>query len=327
MQLSSARQRRLLSRLPALRDLRYEVGLISRAVAVLDSLPEDAFCTASLYRLTLKNNLPSFPFAAPPSFRQLTELAVGDTMMEADRQPLLAGCPKLLVLNCNVRGSCQAVLIAARCCPYLLDLTVSVNGEGRQAGNAALAEAEPDVSGHFLPELMALRLSMYHQLDLRPSFGVSSLLRRFRVSPLAQLQRVVLNRLGLTAQHVLSLAHLPRLSYFCVSEVSATAEVDEARRRMRKQLFITRSMDGSQHVPHALNMAQREDCEGGLAELQPPPLGPHQHEEMRQRVLERVEADHYDSSNLLAGRRGVPRDTVRSVFFAELRSVIAATAP
>ena len=329
--------RQLFFRLPALRDLRYEIGLISRAVALPSSLPEDASggCSASLYRLTLKDNLPRFPFAASPSFPQLTELVVDDTTTEADLELLVAGCPQLLVLDCTVWRSWQIVLVAARCCPRLLDLTVVVRDgddeeqasdaeDERQVGDAEFTEAEPSFSRRFLPELMVLRLSV----DGGFSFSAALLFRHFTASPPAQLQRVVLDGTGLTAEQLVSLAQLPRLFYLDARHAGAfTAEVEEAWTRMRQQLSSRRSEDDSERDPRKIAVEERENCEGGVAELQPPPLGPHQQKEMRQRVLKKVEASHHDdSTNLLASVEGVHHDTVRAVFFAELRSVIAAGA-
>ena len=55
-----------------------------------------------------------------------------------------------------------------------------------------------------------------------------------------------------------------------------------------------------------------------------PPLGPHQQEKMRQRLFDEAKAVRREESDLLARVAGVDDATVRSVFFAELRSVLTA---
>jgi hypothetical protein len=68
-------------------------------------------------------------------------------------------------------------------------------------------------------------------------------------------------------------------------------------------------------------IGNREDCESSVDN--PQPLGPHQQQEMRQRVLEAAKTsweEEYD--NVLECEEGVDQETVRSVFFAELRSVL-----
>jgi hypothetical protein len=61
-------------------------------------------------------------------------------------------------------------------------------------------------------------------------------------------------------------------------------------------------------------------CEGTVE----PPLGPHQRQEMRQRVLkdEARPPPQAQNKNVLLSAEGVDRDTARVAFFAELRSVL-----
>ena len=326
--------RLLLSRLTTLQELYCDIGMLSGAVALPDSLPGNTTggCSASLYRLNVRGlRLLPFPCHASLSFPQLTELSVDLPLKNAELELLLSGCPQLLVLSCTVWHSWHIVLIAARCCPRLLNLTVSVRCDEAQAGDAAFTEAEPDISGRFLPELIALRLTVnadsFADIEFAlPISCVTPVLLNFTASPHAQLQSLALDGPGLTAEHVLSLADLPRLSYLDASDDGASPLTSEAARRTRQWLSSRGPEDDSQRDQHVLSMARRENCEGGLAELQYPPLGPHQVQEMRQRVLGWVEADHYTCSNLLASKRGVPRDTVRALFFAELRSVMAVRA-
>ena len=143
--------------------------MLSGVVALPGSLPGDTTsgCSGSLYRLTLQGLSP-FPFPASPSFPQLTELTLDLPLKDAELALLLSGCPQLLVLSCTVWQSWQAVLLAARCCPRLLDLAVFLTGNEEQAGDAAFTEGVPDIGGRFLPELIALRLSASRQAG--PSF-------------------------------------------------------------------------------------------------------------------------------------------------------------
>jgi hypothetical protein len=58
-----------------------------------------------------------------------------------------------------------------------------------------------------------------------------------------------------------------------------------------------------------------------------PPLGPHQQQEMRQRVIQEAAASCWrQSENLVATVQGLDRDSARALFFAELRSLLTATA-
>jgi hypothetical protein len=56
------------------------------------------------------------------------------------------------------------------------------------------------------------------------------------------------------------------------------------------------------------------------------PLGPHQQQEMRQRVLKAQEQLSGKISTRYTGEAGVDDDTVRATFFAELCSVLTTTA-
>ena len=313
--------RRLLSRLPAVRDLHCDVGLISRALALPSSLREDASsgCCESLRRLTLSRNLSLFPFTAPPSFSQLTELVFEDFMMEANLEPLLAGCPQLLVLDCTVCPRWQVVLTAARCCPRLLDLTVRTTLHDSKADDAAV---EPDVSIAFLPDLLALSLFESGKTEHRPPCNFS-VLRHFTSQPHPELRFVNLEGHGLTADDVLSLACLPQLCHLRARHdwQSHIAEVDEARRRAGQQLR-SRDAVGQPHRAQSLSSA-RANCEADEWE---PPLGPHQRPEMRQRVLTKV-ANRRMRKNCLAAAEGVDWRRARAAFFAELQTCLQRTRP
>ena len=329
--------RLLLSRFPALRKLHCDIGVLSGAVALPDSLTGDTTsgCSASLYRLVVVDRVrPSpFPFNAPQSFPQLTELTLDLPLKDAELELLLSGCPQLLVLSCTVWQSWQAVLLAARCCPRLLDLAVLLRysdeeerdgdeDDEQQAGETAFTEAVPGIGGLFLPELISFRLSAADKPD-QPSFGLTALLRLLTAPPHAQLQRVALIDTGLTAEQLLSLACLPRLSHLHAGSHRGIAQADEARRRSHPQL--NRGPAGWADMDRHWPSARREDCEGGVGEARQL-LGPHQQLQMRERVQTEIAEQHmYD--NLLDSEPGVPQATTRAVFFAELRSAIAAAAP
>ena len=311
--------RLLLSRLPGLRRLCCEPEMAS-ALAVPDSTPGDGFC-GSLYSLTLcaddpRSRFAFTPFTPPPSFSLLTELMNHLPMPNAELELLLSGCPQLLRLHCTTSEGWEAVLVAARCCGGLLDLSVRVEAEQQLQARDAPVAAPQVVASPFLPQIIILSLS-----DGKPprrSRCEFSFLRHFTAVSHAQLRHVRLTGSGLTAQHVLSLACLPRLSYLSASSDrdGDIAEVEEARRRTQ-QLLLSRSVAGGAdrdaHRPTVLSRA----WEGSEDEA---PLGPHQQQEMRRRVL--VEAADWPSSdNLLASVEGVDAETARAVFFAELRSV------
>ena len=245
-------------------------------------------------------------------------------MEQAGLELLLSACPQLLRLRCAVWQSWQAVHIAARCCPRLLDLTVKLDSEEDQPDrDAAFSAPEPVVGSPFLPQLLSLKLE--GQPRAEPSPNYFSVLRRFTIPPHAQLQHVCLSGFGLTAQHLLPLAALPRLSFLSAMDYSAphgtVAELEEARRRILQQLQSTDaagSADRNSHRP----MARREGKEDSMRRQ---PLGPHQQQEIRERVLGEVAAFRPEK-NLLADVQGAGEGTVRAVFFAELQSVLAGTA-
>ena len=294
-----ASARLLLSRLPTLRRLSCDAAMASGVISLPDSLSSDgaSSCCASLYSLIVRIGRPSRCFfSATLSFPLLTELAAGWTMTDAQLELLLSGCPQLLVLGCTVWSSCwRAVLIAARCCPRLLRLAAAVDDDptdpAQRASNEALAAAtataELNISGPFLPELV--KLSLYDGTKPRPQPELS-LFRHFTTSPRPELRYVELVGVGLTAQHVLSLACQSGLSYLHVEgrigmEDSGIAEVSEARRRAVQQLpsrGTAASADCRARSPTAL----RGTCERGMEE---PPLGPHQLQEMKLRVLREAE--------------------------------------
>jgi hypothetical protein len=218
--------------------------------------------------------------------------------------------------------SWSVLLVAARCCTGLLRLTVHTHNEHGHARRAAFA-APPVLASPLLPELIALTLHGDNPPVLA-GFDDFSVLRHFTAPPHAQLRHVDLQGHGLSAQHVLSLASLPRLSRLEAYSLSRNAEVEEAHRRTR---LLTRgaaaTADRDVHSPTAC----REDWEGERGWSS---LGPHQRQEMRQRVIDETMVsqtrglswDH----DLLACAEGMDADTVRAVFFGELRSVLEAAA-
>ena len=159
-----------------------------------------------------------------------------------------------------------------------------------------------------------------------PVDGITALLRHFTAPPHAELQRVALVGFDLTAEQVLSLAPLPRLRYLDASEQGAAPEVDWASSAVARRLFTTDAMDNEWDRRESITESERENCEDAVAES-PPPLSPHQREEMRQRVLAKVHLVYHGGGNVLDSRRQVPPETVRAVFFAELRSEMAEPAP
>ena len=328
--------RLLLSRLTALRRLSCATAMVDGATSFIDSMSGDGVsgCSASLYSLIVRIGRPSrCPFTARLSFPLLTELNADWTMTDAQLELLLSGCPQLLVLGCSVWSSCwRAALIAARCCRRLLRLAVTANtGSGQGAQQArdeglATAAVEPAFSGPFLPELVSLSLTDTGEPRPQPEL---SLLQHFTTSPRSELRHVALVGVGLTAQHVLSLACLSGLSYFDVRrdcrrswKVSDIAEVEEARwwARQLSSRGAAACADRDAHVP----IARQEKCEGSV-HWRPPALGPHQQQEMKLRVPNDTE-ELGRSDNLLPRVAGVHPDTARAVFFDALRSVLTAPA-
>jgi hypothetical protein len=149
-------------------------------------------------------------------------------------------------------------------------------------------------------------------------------LRHFTTPPHAQLRYVHLECSGLTAQLVVELACLPRLSHLLARKWLTgwsiiVPEVEKAHSRMRQQL-LSRGAAGSAdwHSPIVL----RENC---VDDGYQPPLGPHQQQDMRQRVLDDAAGSECWKCNLLASVGGADADTVRAVFFSELRYVLSTT--
>ena len=324
--------RPLLSRLTALRCLSCATAGSEGAISFIDSMPSDGAsgCCASLYSLTVPTGrLHRCPFTARLSFPLLTELLVSLAMTDAELELLLSGCPQLLKLCCGVGRSCwRTALIAARCCPRLLRLSVSGRADPsqptQQARDVALANAELDFSGPFLPQLVSLTLQDGGEPRPQPEL---SLLRHITMSPHIELRHVVLVGVGLTAQHVLSLACLSGLSYLHVrlrwTAAGGIAELEEASKRAQQRL-LSRGAAARADRNAFSGTALREDCEGSMG--QPAPrLGPHQQQEMKLRVLQEAEEFHR-GRNWLATVEGVDPDTARAVFFDELRSVLAAPA-
>jgi hypothetical protein len=81
------------------------------------------------------------PSTAPLSIAHLTELAVTSlSLKDAEAETLLPACPQLLRLDCAVSQSWNVVLIAARLCPCLLDLTA--RGAGSILGRPAMQPSQ-----------------------------------------------------------------------------------------------------------------------------------------------------------------------------------------
>ena len=316
--------RALLSRFPALRRLRCAAGIASAAVASPDSLPSDTErgCSGSLYGLTVTSDDWTlgfgfrFLFTAPLSFPLLTELTVSQAMKDSELELLLSACPQLLRLDCTVSQSWAVVAIAARCCPLLLDLVVRSEPLQPYARKAAAA-SQPNVSRAFLPQLVSLAL-FGAPPEAKRFVHDFSVLQHFAAAGQSQLRHVRLAARGLTAQHVLSLAALPRLSYLLAScyvedHDRQIAAVSEAGSRTWPLLW------GRDEGDRHRSLACSHDWEGSVDE---PPPGPQQQHEMRQRVLEEA-ADWPAFHNVLDRGRGLEVDRVRAVFFAELRSVLS----
>ena len=225
--------RLLLSRFTSLRQLQCHTEMADGAVALPGSRPGDHNngCSGSLYSLTVRHSPAShFPFTAPVSFPQLTELVVTMPMTDAELELLLSACPQLLRLDCAVsQGWRAAVLITAQCCRCLLELAVRAHAHLQQF---AFAEPQPDVTSPFLPQLVNLKVVSGIRSWL---FSDLAVLRHFTAPPHARLRKVVLECRDLTAEHVLSLACLPRLYRLMARRYDGRdgeiAELQEARRR------------------------------------------------------------------------------------------------
>ena len=318
--------RQLLSRLTTLRRLSCDPCLANGVVTVPDSRSGNGASGRSGWLNSLTERAPSFPlpvhFPFPPlvSFPQLTELILEQTQSDAELERLLSGCPQLLRLRCAVLPDSQAVLIAARHCRCLLELTV--RNDSHRA--AAVTASQSDVISPFLPQLITLGIS---GSTCVPPLADFSVLCHFTTPPHAQLRRVHLAGCGVTAQHVLSLACLPLLSHLLASQAldpggCRIAELEEARSKTQQRLLSSgavSAVDRDERRPMAI-VGYWESCEDSVVE---PPLGPHQQQGMRERVLK--EAAQPLQDNLLASADGVSPQAVRAVFFAELHSVLTAT--
>ena len=103
------------------------------------------------------------------------------------------------------------------------------------------------------------------------------------------------------------------------------AQVEKAYRRTRQQLLSCGAAGSAAGDAYRPGLPSRVgECCVGQWPLGPDrqrewPLGPHQQHEMRQRVMQAAAAPWW-TKNLLASAAGVDADTVRAVFFAELRS-------
>ena len=319
--------RSLLSRCTALRRLRCSPEMASGLIASAHNMPGNSdSCSASLYSLTVRQAKPAcFPFSAPLSFPLLTELTVQLPLRDTELlELLLSACPQLLRLDCMAL-SWEVVLTAARYCGGLLELIVRVHSVEKEE-DAVFAPPQP-VASPFLPQLISLQLQGGGVLGQPLAFDLS-VLQSFTAPPHSQLRRVDLEGYGLLAEHVLSLACLPRLSHLRASNLSAEgskiAELGEARRRVEQQLLsggAAGSADCDRHRPIVLRRAW-EGSEHG------PPLGPHQQQEMRQRVLRNAAAREWEvERDWLASVGGAEGEEVRALFFAELRSVLTSAAP
>ena len=208
-------------------------------------------------------------------------------MTNADVHLLLPACPQLLRLSCVLSEGWSALPVAAGCCSGLLEFSVTVRPHDPKIGAAASAVPEP-VASPFLPELVSLCLFDEGRWD---TASVFSALQHFTVSPHAQLQHVHLESRwgGVDARVLLSLACLLRLCQLLVTKPLGAGglrdtleELKEVRRRTRQQQLNTGTAGGARS--DALRPVgfgekrQRREVE--------PPLGPHQQQEMRQRVLQ-----------------------------------------
>ena len=301
-----------LPRFPALRSLDLDPKTISASGGV-----------ATLHRLSVSScrPVPRFLFMQPLSFPLLTELTINFAVKDAALERLLRACPQLLRLHCLVSQSWSVVLFAARHCPRLLELSAIISHPKRRSTAVLVPVASP-----FLPQLLILELLGGSR---RPQTFASDLcvLRHFTGPRHTQLQCVRLICPGVTARDVLSLSRLPRLSQLEArrhrqAADGALAEVKAARAQLRQNLrkTATASADRDSHSP----WPRKERYEADAREE--PPLAPHQQQEARQRVLDEA-AKRYRMRNVLCSPDGRSSDAdTRSLFFARLRSEMAAAA-
>ena len=263
--------------------------------------------------------LARLPFTPPLSFPLLTELSVGLPLTDAELEQLLSACPQLLRLRCAAQRGWAVLLIAARHCPGLMQLSARIERD-------LVPDPTADVASPFLPQLLSLQLQARDANSLgkqRRQCVWQAALRPFLEPPHAQLLQVGLQ--GFTAEHVLSLACLPRLFHLEASKSAGTgdniAPVEEARRRAQQQPLCTvPAMKAATclavvHSPEARMQLSEND-------VWQRPLGPHRQQEMRHRLLDEIMHDRGKASNVLAAAHGVDPDSARAAFFAELLAVV-----
>ena len=300
--------------------------LILPRFAALRSLGSHSVVTgaglATLYRLTVQKL--RFPATAALSFPLLTELCLEQPKLTAATlEQLLSACPQLLRLKCEVK-SWDVVLLAARHCARLMQLTARISVP--QHISDAEASGPQSIARPFLPQLLALQLVSHRTSPHSP--GQLSVLRHFARPPHPRLQFVRVISPELTAQHVLSLSSLPHLCHLEACKHFHTggelAEVTEARAWTREQLERPAAAQPGRKGSKALTpRARKERCEAGVTQMQP--LGPHQQQEMRQRVMDDVAA-RGSEDNVLASAEGASGKATRGLFFSLLRSMLKAAA-
>ena len=305
----------LLSRFTTLRRLRCDGDIASGAKSC-----------GSLYSLSVLScpRPGHLPLTPPLSFPLLTELTLPVPMQDEELRSLLSACPQLLVLDCEVSQSWNVVTIAAHCCPRLMHLAARIRADRRCGPASRCCAASP-----FLPQLITLRLTG-GQSGRQSSFDSDlSVLQHFTAPPHAELRHVRLVSPGLTAQRVLPLSCLPRLTYlhasnYCDDVGGEVAELEEAKARAVHELASRGAYRRAYPASPRPVAFEGEDWESRVKQRT---LGPHQQQEMRLRVLKEAAARHEaQADNLLASVRGVKvdEDAARAVFFAELRSVLSA---
>ena len=313
----SSAVRQLLAGLPTLRRLQCEAETVT---GVFDG---ERSCSSRLYSLQLLDTRPlaRFPFTGL-SFPQLTALHITRPLRDAELELLLPACPQLLTLDCTVWQSAQVLLLAARCCPNLLQLAARTRVDLNMERRSVVAQCQPSISGLLLPQLVSLTLCDGGELGSSISICDWSVLRLFTSPPHAQLRQVCLDGRELTALHVMSLACLPQLSHLQAHtqlvQDGLIDELEEASSLTEQRLLLP--LTSGRKGRHArAPTAGRERCDGNV---QPPPLGPHQRQEMRQRVLDAAEAAGSQRDNLLSGVESPDGPTAREIFFAELQSIL-----
>ena len=98
----------------------------------------------------------------------------------------------------------------------------------------------------------------------------------------------------------------------------------EARAWTREQLERPAAAQPGRKGSKARSPRAREErCKAGVTQV--PPLGPHQQQEMRQRVMDDVAA-RGSEDNVLASAEGASGKAARGLFFSVLRSMLKAAA-